>query len=92
MKRRQDARARRKSDGLIFRLRLFFLLFSGIKGTPFFKIAGRAQALIFYVVLHINGHLCAFEHKFTVYLAAVEHGLAPAGANGFHLFDIMRQL
>ena len=76
----------------ILRRRLAAAVSGGIKRAALFEITGRAKALVFYVVFHINGHLRALEHKFAVHLAPVEHGLAPAGADGFHLFDVMGKL
>ena len=82
------AASRRVCAGFLCRLRRLFCK----KLVPFAEIALGTQRFVLHIVFHVNGHLCAFKHKFSIYLAAVEHCLAPALADGFHLFDVVGKL
>ena len=88
LNRRRKCATRRVCAGFLCRLRRLFCK----KLVPFAEIALGTQRFVLHIVFHVNGHLCAFKHKFSIYLAAVEHCLAPALADGFHLFDVVGKL
>ena len=79
-------------DGLVYKVGVYRLFFRCIESAAGLEVTLGAHADVLDVVFLIDGHLFALKDEPAVDPAAVADGLAPAGADGLHLLDGMRQL